>query len=181
MKGMERSVAELVTEAAVIVMARIKFSGKVKPFEKVLFGAFAEWMLGGASVAITLKARESLGKSFGYVRPADLEKGKYEVHFEAGGSRAALGAIAHELTHVLQYLRGDLDVVDGTFVWKKTPALSVEEYNGLGYSDYSKLPWEKEAIRAQKTKADEFIGTKLQELKGADPSLDFIIDHGWLV
>lgn len=67
-------------------------------------------------------------------------------------SRALKGAalfvcVAHEMTHISQYLRGDLESLDHKrFRWKnKVYKFSDKKLHNLTLKKYRKLPWEKEA------------------------------------
>lgn len=67
-------------------------------------------------------------------------------------SRALKGAalfvtVAHEMAHISQYLRGDLESLDHKrFKWKgKVYKYSDKKMQNLSEKQYRKLPWEKEA------------------------------------
>ena len=69
-------------------------------------------------------------------------------------SRALKGAelfvcVAHEMTHISQYLRGDLESLDHKrFRWKgKVYKFSEKKMHNLTLKKYRKLPWEKEAYK----------------------------------
>lgn len=69
-------------------------------------------------------------------------------------SRALKGAalfvcVAHEMTHISQYLRGDLESLDHKrFRWKgKVYKFSDKKMQNLSEKKYRKLPWEKEAYK----------------------------------
>ncbi len=177
-------ISEQIRRAAKPSAARLKFVGKLHASERIFIAAFVSHMLKGQlkGMKITLRARKGLGKNFGYVRHDDLGKGSYDVYFDSspGISALTLGYVAHELTHVLQYVRGDLSFKGDTFIWKGKPAIKAVDYNKLSHAQYAKLPWELEAIKNQKTKGREFVSTRLKDLKGRDPTLDYIIDNNLL-
>lgn len=69
-------------------------------------------------------------------------------------SRALKGAalfvcVAHEMAHISQYLRGDLESIDHKrFRWKgKVYKFSDKKMQNLSEKKYRKLPWEKEAYK----------------------------------
>lgn len=69
-------------------------------------------------------------------------------------NRALKGAalfvcVAHEMTHISQYLRGDLESLDHKrFRWKgKVYKFSDKKMQNLSEKKYRKLPWEKEAYK----------------------------------
>lgn len=69
-------------------------------------------------------------------------------------SRALKGAelfvcVAHEMAHISQYLRGDLESIDHKrFRWKgKVYKFSDKKMQNLSEKQYRKLPWEKEAYK----------------------------------
>lgn len=57
--------------------------------------------------------------------------------------------VAHEMTHISQYLRGDLESIDHKrFRWKKKIyKFSNKKMRNLSEKKYRKLPWEKEAYK----------------------------------
>lgn len=69
-------------------------------------------------------------------------------------NRALKGAalfvcVAHEMAHISQYLRGDLESIDHKrFRWKgKVYKFSDKKMQNLSEKQYRKLPWEKEAYK----------------------------------
>jgi len=129
----------------------VKFVGKVPPDAQLLAG-FVRWM--GPSVPITLRARKNLGRFGGHA----VKKGQgYEVSFLSGDLRRSLVELAHEITHVLQFERGDLGYSPTHLVWKGRPYITNEDYKSISQQDHADLPWEQEAERAESTKPMEFI------------------------
>lgn len=91
----------------------------------------------------------------------------------------ALCMITHELIHIDQYNKNTLDVdSDGYFMWKGKRHISYDEYLTYDYKSYVKLPWEKEAIKHQKSKYYELFykSDAFLNLRGRDKILDYIID-----
>ena len=58
------------------------------------------------------------------------------------GAASILSVVCHEMVHLDQYNRGDLELIGKTFKWKK------QEYSGQ--VPYFDRPWEKEATKKQK-------------------------------
>jgi len=60
---------------------------------------------------------------------------------------ALFSTVAHEMVHISQYLRGDLESLDDKhFRWKnKVYKLSDKRFRKMSLKQYKKLPWEKEA------------------------------------
>lgn len=72
------------------------------------------------------------------------------ISIHRGLKGAALFAtVAHEMMHISQYLRGDLQSIDHKrFRWKgKVYKLSNKRYRKMTLKQYKKLPWEREAYK----------------------------------
>lgn len=165
---MKRTTAIALTETALRLLtaagATVKFAGKA-PSDAQLLAGFVRWMVGNVSVNITLKARKRMSKGYG---GHAVKHGKsYEVHFLSNDLRLSLVLLAHEITHVLQYERGDLKNTRTHIVWEGKPYITVEDYNNISQPDHAKLPWEIEASKAEGTKPNAFIAF----LKGASADM----------
>jgi hypothetical protein len=62
---------------------------------------------------------------------------------------ALFATVAHEMMHISQYLRGDLQSIDHKrFSWKgKVYKLSEKRFRKMTLKQYKKLPWEREAYK----------------------------------
>jgi len=131
---------------------------------------------------LKIKVNKRINKrTFGYINLSKLRNGKNEIVIESKGTNYMLSMITHEYTHIVQYLKNNLDGKDDNIYWKGKEYISVEDYNNLDYNAYSKLPWEKEALENQKKIPDLFInGNHLDKLLGKDDSLDYIINNNLL-
>jgi hypothetical protein len=160
----------------------VPIKGKLKPYQRIVFRAFVEHMTEG-QIKITLRPQKRRGKKIGDVRYEDLERGKADIRFlNAGSLLMSMGYIAHEMTHVRQYIRGHLRVEDGMFLWHGKPHTSVKDYAAItNYAKYAKLPWEAEAIRIQKTLPRQWLRSSIPSLKGKDRTLDYLIDNDLLL
>ena len=161
-----------------------KLLGKLKPYEKLLYGAYIEFLKDYYKVNkdITLSIRKPTGKAmFGFIDLMALREGKYKVIIQGG--YGALEHIGHEFTHIAQYDRGDFDCTDDykMLIWKNKEYMSIKEYSsiqGKDFEKYKKIPWEAEAYKQQEILPDLFKKSKfLEELKGKDVNLDFLIDN----
>lgn len=153
---MDRVAAELITDIAVFVTAgaTVKFSGTT-PADAQLIAAFVRWAMGSTTANVTLKARKRMKR--GYGGHAVQRASSYLIHFLANDLRASLVLLAHEVTHVLQYERGDLKHTKTHIVWKGKPFITIGDYNTISQPDHAKLPWEKEAADAEGRLPTAFI------------------------
>ena len=164
----------------------IPIKGKAKPYERIVFRALVGHMAEPA-IKVTLRPLKRMGPKIGDVRYEDLERGRAEIRFLSKGSLLmSCGYIAHEMTHVKQYVRGDLRVSitrDGpVFLWQGKPYMSAKDYAAItNYAEYAKLPWEAEAIRVQKTLPRQWLSSAVPSLRGQDPTLDYLIDNDLLL
>ena len=71
---------------------------------------------------------------------------------------------------------------DGMILWHGKPYMSASDYQAItDYHKYAKLPWEVEAIHAQKTLPRQWLRSNIPKLKGQDPTLDYLIDNDLLL
>ena len=75
------------------------------------------------------------------------EKGKAIIFVNRELKKADLfTVVVHEMTHVSQYLRGDLESTDEGFIWRgKAYCYSDNYWENIDYFKYRSLPWEAEA------------------------------------
>lgn len=166
-----------------LTAGQVTLRGKVKPYERIVLMEYAEELAAGTGMKVVLRPLKRMPKGqIGDVRAEDLAKGVVNLRFQAGGSLGAqMRYIAHEMMHVQQYAQGRLKVVDGTFYWKGKPYMAAQEYAGTrSWGEYSKLPWEAEAIAFSKTDPDRWLATAPKKLQGRDKMLDYIIDNDLL-
>jgi len=165
-----------------------KLLGKLKPYEKKLFMAYVdflkEYFHQSKEVEISFR-KPSARATFGYIDLVAFSKGKYKIIVENNFS-LLLGHIAHEYTHVSQYLNGYLDFnKDQTqILWKKEPYISIKDLNKVmkdrDMVTYKNLPWEAEAYKNQDKLPDVFKSSpQFKELKdnAKDATLIFVLDN----
>jgi hypothetical protein len=160
----------------------IAIKGKLHTYERVLFRGLAESMYQG-EIKVTLLPQKSVGGATGSVIYGDLEKGKCDLRFKRhdGNVVLSMAYIAHEMTHLKQYLSGALKICDGSIYWKGDRHMSVSEYQAVtDYYDYKTLPWEAEAYEAQDTLPRQYLLENGPALKGVDSTLDYLIDNDLL-
>ncbi len=173
----DRTAAQRVAARFLAAGATVRFHGKMAKYSKVIYAAFVDFM--GVAGTVHLYPRKFRDRStIGYVDSAALDSGTVNVYFRDGSVPATLANIGHELTHVLQYKRGDLAFADDQILWKHRPAISGDDYASLNQSEHAQLPWEKEAVANGKGKAQAFMAN-IKDLRGRDPTLDFLIDKGF--
>ena len=166
------------------ITEKTKLLGTLKKHEKLLYNAYIDFLKDYYKVTkdVTLSIRKPTGKAlFGYIDLMALREGKYKVIIQGG--YGALEHIGHEFTHVAQYDRGDFNCTDDykMLIWKKKEFVLVKDYaklQGKDFEKYKKVPWEAEAYKQQELLPGLFKESKfLQELKGKDDTLDFLIDN----
>jgi hypothetical protein len=175
MKKLARILAE---EGLVKTAARPRIYGKHGSAIKALWSAFVPFVMGSTKTRISLYPKKSLGGRTGFVDIHDLARGHAKVHFLAGdigGLRYSLTNLGHELIHVLQYERGDLQVRDGQIWWEGKPYMRAEDYEVLSLAEHAALPWENEAITKSAQKVRDFL-TNRDALWGLDPVLDYLLE-----
>jgi hypothetical protein len=162
-----------------------KLIGKLKPYESSLIYGYLDFLKDHFNVQkevnIILKKPDSK-TDFGYIDLISMSRGKYDIviKYEFG---TMLGHIAHEFTHVKQYLKGELDYTpDLNFViWKKEPFISIKDLSKTTKDlvKYKELPWEAEAYKNQLLLPEKF--KKSQYFKNlyqnADATLIFVLDN----
>ena len=157
---------------------RLRIYGKHRPAMTALWRAFVPFVLGNTGLKVTLHPKKSMGRQRGYVDLRDLSRGQAKVYFLAGdigGVRYSLTSLGHELVHVLQHERGDLQVRGNDIWWKGKPIISAAAYSELSYAEHAALPWEKEAITKGAALARAFLSDR-DSLWGLDPVLDYLMN-----
>ena len=153
---------------------------------KLLYKAVIDFYKNYASyqAKITLRTLRANKRTFGDITLNDdsLLKHKFSIAIDYNaGTRYAIGSLLHELTHTKQVVKGELSLnKDRNFiVWKGKEHTEAKHYNNLkSYDEYSKLPWEKEAINNRDNLVDKFIESKyFKALRGKNSTLDFIIEY----
>ena len=163
----------------------VPIKGKVTSYERILWRGLVGHMNEGA-IKVSLRPLKRMAHKgqFASVRPHEMARGKYEIRFhrfDGGAPLITMGYIAHEMTHVRQYVRGHLKVEDGFIVWHGKPYMPAREYAAItNYAKYKKLPWEAEAISVQKTLPKQFIRANGPSLRGQDRMLDYMMDNDLL-
>ena len=164
-----------------------KLIGKLKPYENSLISAYVEFLKNHFNVKeeinIIMKKPDSKAL-FGYIDLIAMSSGEYNIiiKYQFG---TMLGHIAHEFTHVKQYLKGELNYSDDKnyILWKNEPFITIKELSKIMKSKdlvkYKNLPWEKEAYKLQAELPDKFKKSKyFKELYDTtDTTLVFVLDN----
>lgn len=161
-----------------------KFTGKIKPYEKLLYSAYIDFLQEyfKTNINLTLHFVKPSNKDiFGDIDIKSLEKKKYKINVENGISSVVLGRIAHEFTHIYQYLNNSLSFSSDEkyLMWNGKDFMSIKEYNSItNFQEYKKIPWEAESYKMQNKLPNLFKKSKYyKDLKGKDISLDFLMDN----
>jgi len=163
---------------------KLKISGKIKNYEKLLYSAYIDFLQDffKTNINLTLSIRKPSNKEmFGNIDLKSLESKKYKIIIENGIISVVLGRIAHEFTHISQYLSGNLTFSkdEKTLIWKGKYYITVKDYDNItNFQDYKKIPWEAESYKMQETLPKMFLNSNYcKSLKGKDASLDFLLDN----
>lgn len=118
---------------------------------------------------------------------AFIEEGKLIVDMpDDSGYKMYPIYLSHELTHIKQFLFGELLVKDEHFYWKGKRDISVNEYNLIGknlkkkYKLYENLGWEKEALQNQESIPKKFYQSQaFKDLvkSTTEPNLSLVLQY----
>jgi hypothetical protein len=140
-------------------------NGRNIDYNKALFDEaskfFIKELFGNDNVNITISFSQVNKGSFGDIDLFDtisnIRQKKFDLRLDKNtNTDILLGALAHELTHIKQVYKGELDISsDNQFLmWQGRNAISVTEYNNIisskNINRYVKLAWEQEAYANQK-------------------------------
>jgi len=160
-----------------------KLLGKLKPYEKLLFNAYIDFLQDYYKTNINVEIsfrKPNTKKFFGWIDLIGLQNKKYKIIVEHTLT-GVLGKIGHEFTHINQFLKGDLNYSEDEkfIIWKKKEFMTVKEYAKINdFNTYSKIPWEKEAYKMQDKLPPLFFKSKYyKDLKGKDTTLDYLMDN----
>lgn len=159
---------------------------KMKPYEKLLSHAVVNFCKDeydfDAKVIIKKKRNAALIGDIS-LSDASVNNHKFVVHYNPSQSYTQIiKSLIHELTHVKQVVKGELRPREDWkgIVWNDDYEISVKEYKKVmkDFSRYKQLPWEREAYSSMEPLKDKFLSSEYwEELRGKDPTLDFIIDN----
>ena len=120
---------------------------------------------------------------FGYIDLVSMSKGKYKIIVQDGSLSTVLSRIAHEYTHVAQFLKGHLNYTDDLqhILWYDNEYISIKELQNVtkNLDEYKKLPWEAEAYKNQADMNKIYEKSHFfKDLKdSADDTLKFVLDN----
>ena len=163
-----------------------KLLGVKEKYKKDIYKNYVEFLKDEFNVSqdIELSIRKpSKSVMFGYIDLVSMSKGKYKIIVKEGGLSIVLGRIAHEYTHIKQYLKGQLNYTDDLqhIIWKNKEYISVKELQKVtkDLSEYMKLPWEAEAYKNQDDFPELYSKSKhFKELhSSADDNMKFVLDN----
>lgn len=162
-----------------------KLVGKLKPYETSLVSNFVDFLKDYFNISkdVEINLKPPTAKAmFGYIDLVSMRDGKFKITVQNSSMRV-LNHIAHEYTHVAQFLRGDLDYTDDMkhILWKREEFITVKNLQKTmkSFKDYQMLPWEMEAYSNQDKlptlyKKSEYF----DKLKSTDdPTLKFVLDN----
>lgn len=106
---------------------------------------------------------------YGHVKSRDIKKGGNKIGLEIYinktlGLHYMLNAIAHELTHIKQFVAGEFYDLGRELYWKGKKRMTVKEYNEtVDMDEYKKIPWEKEAYNNGENGIKIFLSSEVPE------------------
>lgn len=167
----------------VFLTEETKITGKIKPYEKIVYNAMVEYLKDKFNISgdVTLRVLKKLKlNQIGYVDISKLKEGRYIVTAKNGGINVTFFTMKHEFTHLQQYITHKLGADGDMITWNGEPYTSASEYKRMEYKQHSKLPWEVEAIKNSKDKSfdKEFEKSDYYiNMRGKDPTLDYLMDE----
>jgi len=160
---------------------KFKILGKIKPFEKVLYNNFIEFLNNehNKNIKIELKIiKPSHSHAFGFIDFHSIIKKKYriQVEYQLAG---LLKRIAHEYIHIVQIIDKKLEISEDLFYLKwNNIQYSIEEYKNISdYSEHKKMPWEKEAYKQQDILFEKYLKSEYFDKIKNDPNIDFLYNN----
>ena len=125
-------------------------------------------------VIIELKFRKPnlKRKDFGFIV---LNKEKNIITIDDLGLDMSLSQIFHEFTHIKQKLNDELTVKKDKIMWKNDPVITIKDLKAISYEKHHSLPWEIEANSNMSLSSELYKSSQVQNLKGKDETLDFVI------
>jgi hypothetical protein len=164
-------------------LVEYKLLGTLKKYEKIIINNYLDFLNDYFNLNINVEVsfrKPSTKRLFGWIDLIGLKNKKYKIIVE-NTQHERLNKIAHEFTHIAQFIKGDLDYTkdEKTFLWKGKENLTIKEYNSItNYNEYKKVPWEKEAYENQEKLPVKYQSSDFfKKLKGIDPTIDFMIDN----
>lgn len=139
--------------------------------------------LGISDNRLTIKYGKShKNRSFGNINLSEIKNGKNTINIEKNHSFSYdLKMIAHELTHIKQIQKDELELSgDGWLVWKKNKEITIDDYGLLTYEAQRHLGWEQEAYANQESIPNEYARSKqFANLKSSvkDATARFVLDN----
>lgn len=93
-----------------------------------------------------IRVRSTTNKHFeGWAYVNDKNNAEISINRKISGAKL-FSVVAHEMTHVSQFLRGDLESLEDGFKWKgQVFKYSDKAFKKMNYEKYRALPWETEA------------------------------------
>ena len=155
---------------------------KLRPWEKIIFDSYLVFLsdyFKVKNVKPTIKNIRPSKKWIGNIDMNKMAKGKFIINIEEGMLDYRLSIIAHEFTHIKQFLKKELRSDDTTLLRKTDWIVPYKEYNAVkDYETHASFPWEKEANKYQSLLPKKFKQSKYwKELYGIDPNIDFLMDN----
>ena len=139
--------------------------------------------IGGVNVKLAYSTNK---KFIGFIDLLKVLKGDNTIKVNKNASpEFIVKAIAHEITHIKQIHKNELNVTEGNapaFIWKGKEIISYKGYNKLiklaKVKEYRSLPWEKEAFDNEKNFPIKFFNSKeYKDLADVNDTLKFWIDN----
>lgn len=161
-----------------------KLLGSLKKHEKILYNSYIEFLKDyykvNIDIEISFRKPNPSRWFWGWIDLIGLRDGKYKIVVQKVPS-GLLTRIAHEFTHIKQYIKGELRFTDDhkTFLWKGKESLTIKEYNAIkNFEEYKKVPWEADAYKMQDKLVPLYLKSKFfEDIKGKDVNLDYLIDN----
>ena len=153
------------------------------PYFKLIYDDFIIYLKNEYNIKkpVKLKVQPKRKVAVGDVNMSEMMNGKFVISTKSDrGVSVTLINIAHEMTHINQFLNNKLSSVqteDGTFItWNGKPIISDKDYDSITYAKYKELPWEKEAIMQGLLLFKQYEKSgSVESLIGKNKTLDYLI------
>lgn len=177
-------IKNIINEVIIDLLFEGRIGKNIKPYEVSIINSVIEYM----KSKFQFDADISINKISSDILIGDItlnsdavNHNKFTLSYDSNqGINMMISSIIHELTHIKQVSKGELNPSEdyNSILWGNDYSLPVTDYNNITNRDeHKKLPWEAEAYNNMKLINDFKSSSYWADLKGKDATLDFIIDN----
>lgn len=156
----------------------------IKLYERLIIDSVIEYMKSKFDFDVDISVKKMKSKTLiGDItlNSKAVNNHKFILTYDSNqGFDMIIKSLIHELTHIKQVVNGELKPSTdySKIIWKNDFTLSVDDYNRINdINEHKKLPWEMEAYDNMMLIDDYKKSEYWSNLKGKDPTLDYIISN----